>query len=123
MLVGTGPSPAAGQTPAPRVAPAKVVPPARIVTFTAQPTSIQAGQPVLLVCGDRDPLVGPARSEELLRGLPRAVRVELPECGHNPQFTHPGALAELVHRFLTPPDEPHGPGAEAAFAEKSSRPS
>jgi pimeloyl-ACP methyl ester carboxylesterase len=60
-------------------------------------------QPVLLVCGDRDPLVGRACEEELLRGLPRAVRVELSDCGHNPLFSHPEALAEVIRRFLTPP--------------------
>jgi pimeloyl-ACP methyl ester carboxylesterase len=68
-----------------------------------RPDLPQIRQPVLLVCGDRDPLVGPACEAELLAGLPRAVRVELLECGHNPQFTHAGALAEVVRQFLTPP--------------------
>lgn len=57
-------------------------------------------QPVLLVCGDRDPLVRIECEEELLRGLPNAVRVELTGCGHNPQFTHPETLAQVVRRFL-----------------------
>jgi pimeloyl-ACP methyl ester carboxylesterase len=62
-------------------------------------------QPVLLVCGDNDPLVSRACEEVLLRGLPNARRVELLSCGHNPLFTHPEALAELLRRFLTPPGE------------------
>jgi pimeloyl-ACP methyl ester carboxylesterase len=60
-------------------------------------------QPVLLVGGDTDPLVGRACEEELLQGLPNAGRVELGACGHNPLYTHPEELAGLIHRFLTPP--------------------
>jgi pimeloyl-ACP methyl ester carboxylesterase len=60
-------------------------------------------QPVLLVYGDRDPLVGGACADELLRGLPNAVRIELTGCGHNPIFTHPEVLADVVGHFLTPP--------------------
>ena len=63
-------------------------------------------QPVRLVCGDCDPLVGRACEEELLGGLPSAGRVELNGCGHNPLFSHPEVLAEVVRRFLTPPGCP-----------------
>ena len=42
-------SPVAGQTPA------RVVPPARIVSFTAQPASIQPGQPVTLIWATENP--------------------------------------------------------------------
>jgi pimeloyl-ACP methyl ester carboxylesterase len=73
-----------------------------------RPLLPQIRQPVLLVCGDRDPLVGKAAEEELLRGLPNAGRVELSDCGHNPIFTHPEVLAEVVRRFLTPPACPAG---------------
>jgi pimeloyl-ACP methyl ester carboxylesterase len=66
-------------------------------------------QPVLMICGDRDPLVNQACEEELLRGLPRATRVEFPGCGHNPQYTHPELFAEVVGRFLTPQCSPHAP--------------
>jgi len=59
-------------------------------------------QPVLLVCGDRDPLVGRACEEVLLRGLPSAGRVELSRCGHFPYLTHPDLLAAVVGDFLTP---------------------
>ena len=59
-------------------------------------------QPVLLVCGDRDPLVNRGCERELLDGLPNATRVELTGCGHLPMFTHPEVLAEVVYRFLTP---------------------
>jgi hypothetical protein len=51
----------AGQTPAPTQAgraggaPARIAPPARIVTFTAQPASIQPGQPVILIWAAENP--------------------------------------------------------------------
>jgi pimeloyl-ACP methyl ester carboxylesterase len=59
-------------------------------------------QPVLLVCGDCDPLVNRACEAALLEGLPSASRVELRNCGHLPQYTHPEVLAELAYRFLMP---------------------
>jgi pimeloyl-ACP methyl ester carboxylesterase len=65
----------------------------------------QVRQPVLLVCGDDDPLVGKPCEDILLRGLPNAVRAELTCCGHNPLFTHPEVMAELCRGFLTPKTE------------------
>jgi pimeloyl-ACP methyl ester carboxylesterase len=59
-------------------------------------------QPILLVCGDRDPLVDRACEQVLLRGLPNVARVELQTCGHLPQFTHPELLADVVQQFLSP---------------------
>ncbi len=60
-------------------------------------------QPVLLICGEHDPLVGKGCEQELLQGLPRVLRVELSGCGHLPQFSHPEPLAQAVRQFLTPP--------------------
>jgi 3-oxoadipate enol-lactonase len=57
-------------------------------------------QPVLLVCGDRDPLVGKACEAELKQGLPLAARAEIEQCGHQPHLTHPEVLAEVVRQFL-----------------------
>ena len=57
-------------------------------------------QPTLLVCGDRDPLVGKACEEELKRGLPHVTRGEIEECGHMPQLTHPEVLAEVVQQYF-----------------------
>jgi pimeloyl-ACP methyl ester carboxylesterase len=59
-------------------------------------------QPVLLVCGEADPLVGKPCEDELLRGLPNAGRVEIHGCGHFPYLTHPDLLAAVVCDFLTP---------------------
>jgi pimeloyl-ACP methyl ester carboxylesterase len=59
-------------------------------------------QPVLLLCGDADPLVGKKCEEVLLRGLPNVVRVELQDCGHVPFYSHPETLADVTTRFLLP---------------------
>jgi len=58
--------------------------------------------PVMLVCGDRDTLVGKECERELMNGLPTAARAEIENCGHVPQFTHPEVLAEVVRHFLAP---------------------
>jgi len=59
-------------------------------------------QPVLLLCGEADPLVDRKCEEVLLRGLPNVVRVELENCGHLPFYSHPETLAEVTCRFLLP---------------------
>jgi pimeloyl-ACP methyl ester carboxylesterase len=56
--------------------------------------------PVLLVTGDHDPLVSPECTAELARGLPDVRRVEFAGCGHYPQYTHPGQMAEAIGEFL-----------------------
>jgi pimeloyl-ACP methyl ester carboxylesterase len=60
-------------------------------------------QPIMLVSGDCDPLVGPDCAAVLRNGLPDAVQVELTACGHFAALSHPGVLAELVRQFLAPP--------------------
>jgi pimeloyl-ACP methyl ester carboxylesterase len=60
-------------------------------------------QPVLLICGEFDPVVRRECEEVLLQGLPRCARVELHDCGHMAHYTHPEVVAELVLQFLTPP--------------------
>ena len=59
-------------------------------------------QPVLLVHGERDHLVGSEFQVELKRGLPSAARAEIENCGHYPQLTHPETFTEIVRQFLTP---------------------
>jgi pimeloyl-ACP methyl ester carboxylesterase len=67
-----------------------------------RPLLSEIRQPVLLVCGDCDPLVGRACEEMLLAGLPNAGRVEVNRCGHFPYLTHIDLLATVVRDFLTP---------------------
>ena len=57
-------------------------------------------QPVLLACGDCDPLVNKQCETELMTGLRHAIRAELGGCGHQAIFTHPEALAEATTEFL-----------------------
>lgn len=61
-------------------------------------------QPVLMICGDRDPVVPPGCEQPLLAGLPNVERVEFPFCGHYPQYTHAPLMAELMRQFLHAPD-------------------
>lgn len=60
-------------------------------------------RPVLLIRGDRDRIVPRQYDQELLNGLPLADRVEIPDAGHVPQYTHAELVAELTRQFLTPP--------------------
>ena len=57
-----------------------------------------SGSPVRL--GDADRLVPRSCWEELERGLPDLRLVEFADCGHYPQYTHPGAMAEAISAFL-----------------------
>jgi pimeloyl-ACP methyl ester carboxylesterase len=65
-----------------------------------RPLLPQIRQPVLVVCGDRDRLVGRPCEETLVAGLPNVARGEIEGCGHLPQFTHPEVFAEMVQQFL-----------------------
>jgi len=56
--------------------------------------------PVLLIGGDRDRIVPWGREVVLANHLPDVRRVEFLECGHYPQYTHPGATAETVSEFV-----------------------
>jgi pimeloyl-ACP methyl ester carboxylesterase len=60
-------------------------------------------QPVLMLCGDWDPLVNQACEEALLTGLPNVGRAELVGCRHMHHYSHPEAVVQLVSDFLTPP--------------------
>lgn len=68
-----------------------------------RPLLAQIQQPILMVCGEQDRLVGRPHEEALLEGLPNATRVIVEGCGHLPYFSHPETLAGLLHQFFTPP--------------------
>jgi pimeloyl-ACP methyl ester carboxylesterase len=57
-------------------------------------------KPVLLIGGDRDGLVPRIYEAELEAGLPDVRRVEYSPCGHYPQYTHPGPMAEAMAEFM-----------------------
>jgi pimeloyl-ACP methyl ester carboxylesterase len=62
----------------------------------------QIHQPVLLLCGDADPIVNRECQEALRTRLPHAARAELSRCGHFAHLTHAATVAEVARRFLTP---------------------
>ncbi len=66
--------------------------------------------PVLVVTGDRDRLVDPARSEEMVSAIRGAELVTIPCAGHVAMLERPeevnAAIARLVSRALAEPDAP-----------------
>lgn len=73
-----------------------------IAKLDLRPLLSRVKVPVRLIGGDRDGIIAPQYEQELLAGLPNAERLEIPECGHLPQYTHPALLAELTRQFFTP---------------------
>ena len=62
--------------------------------------------PALFLWGERDRLVPASFARHLVRALPRAQSVVLPDCGHVPQFEHRERTTDLVRTFLARgPDE------------------
>jgi pimeloyl-ACP methyl ester carboxylesterase len=56
--------------------------------------------PVLMIGGDRDPLVPWWCEKQVERSLHHVQRVEFSRCGHYPHYTHPVLMAETVKNFL-----------------------
>ncbi len=71
--------------------------------FDMRPRLGEIRQPITLVCGEGDTVVGEQYTQVLLKGLPNARRVDLRNCGHLPMFTHPELLAEVVKQALPLP--------------------
>lgn len=57
--------------------------------------------PLLMIGGNRDELVPRWCESEVEAGIPGTRRVEFAGCGHYPQFTHPGPMADAIAAFLT----------------------
>ena len=57
-------------------------------------------QPMLLVWGRQDRLVGLSRSRQLLRDVPHARLVLLDRCGHVPMLEYPEVFNRIVDEFL-----------------------
>lgn len=65
--------------------------------------------PLLQIGGDRDELVPRWCEEEVTAGVSGARRVEFAGCGHYPQFSHPGPMADAVAGFLHAPARTESP--------------
>jgi pimeloyl-ACP methyl ester carboxylesterase len=68
--------------------------------------------PSLFVWGERDRLVPAGFARHVVRAVPDATSVVLPNCGHVPQFELPERTHELVRRFLA--GLPGGLGSQAS---------
>ena len=56
--------------------------------------------PTLVVVGLRDTATPPALSHELAAGIPGALLVELPHCGHSPHIQDPEGFWQAIKPFL-----------------------
>jgi pimeloyl-ACP methyl ester carboxylesterase len=56
--------------------------------------------PMLVVLGDRDPLVSERRLRFVVEQLPRATLVSVDGAAHAINFSHPDQLANVVHAFM-----------------------
>ena len=77
--------------------------------------------PVLMLGGDRDPVVPRHWEAEVEALVPGVRRVEFTPCGHYPQYTLPGPTAAETVAFLAPaaggpPLDKSGPAAKIALA-------
>jgi pimeloyl-ACP methyl ester carboxylesterase len=79
-----------------------------------RPLLPKVAHPVLLICGDRDNIVFPWCEAELEAGLKDVRRVVFSPCGHYPQYTMPGPLAEAITGFLTGSAATSSPSRETA---------
>lgn len=68
--------------------------------------------PVLMIGGDRDAIVPRRYEAEVEAGVPDVRRIEFEFCGHYPQYTHPGMMAEEMQKFLC-----RGPSPSAVHTE------
>jgi pimeloyl-ACP methyl ester carboxylesterase len=71
-----------------------------------RPTLPHIRTPVLMIGGDRDRIVPREYEAEVEAGLPDVRRVEFTPCGHYPQYTHPGPMADAIRAFLSEPVTP-----------------
>jgi 2-hydroxy-6-oxonona-2,4-dienedioate hydrolase len=62
--------------------------------------------PILIIRGERDPMVSQLWAEELAGLSPQGQLVVLPGAGHVPNYSHPAALMRAIEPFLAPASEP-----------------
>lgn len=59
-----------------------------------------ADKPVLVICGDKDPILPLKHSEEIVRHLPLAEMIVVPDSGHVVMLEHADAVNEALLEFL-----------------------
>lgn len=65
-----------------------------------RPILPQIQTPVLLVQGNEDRIVPRSAFDELQKSLPQAQGVIVPMVGHQPHYTHPEAMAQVMSSFF-----------------------
>ncbi|WP_316976492.1 alpha/beta fold hydrolase [Shumkonia mesophila] len=58
--------------------------------------------PVLVITGERDPVVKPHLRDELRALTPQARHIEMPGAGHAPYLEYPAAYNAILDEFLSP---------------------
>ena len=84
-----------------------------MIAFPTVQRFLGATIPVLVVLGDRDPLVSEERIRFGVGQLPQASLVSIDGAAHAINFSHPDQLANVVHAFMEGEaivDEPSYPG-------------
>lgn len=69
-----------------------------------RPLLPEIGTEVLVIHGTADRIVPLPRHDELVAGLARPTVALMPGVGHQPHWTHPRELADLVGDFFEPPN-------------------
>ena len=68
--------------------------------FDATPRLGGIRAPTLILHGDDDPVLPPPAGAAMAAGIPGAVHVRIPSCGHLPHVSLPDFTAECVGKFL-----------------------
>jgi pimeloyl-ACP methyl ester carboxylesterase len=71
-----------------------------LASLDLRPTLPSIPHSVLLIGGDDDRIVPQKFRAELAAGLTNVRQVEIAGCGHGPQYTHPGPMADAIREFL-----------------------
>jgi hypothetical protein len=114
VLIALAQTTVSAQTPAvPPARPARVVPPARIVSFTAQPETVQSGQPATLVWATENP-GGITISPDIGRVAARGTRLVNPVATTTYTLTVAGPNSSSLTQSVTvkvAADKPAGAGS------------
>lgn len=75
----------------------------QLLVADLEPELGKIAAPVLLVWGERDPLVPPVIADRLAELIPNVRRCVIPRCGHKPMLERPEAFNKAVIEFLSEP--------------------
>jgi len=75
---------------------------ARIASSRYDPEKVRERltMPVLCMVGEQDELIPPEMIRSLVKVLPKAAMITVPDCGHSIYFEHPEVFNQIVRDFL-----------------------